>query len=197
MRLARAMKRKMMKSVSVADRRAARDVAQIKASVRHVTTKEIVMAEAIKMEATTNIMVTMDVAVHRVFGWGRKNILRLRKKMHSQMECIKGRYVKVDDLENIIRDELGIDFRVKTDSSSWETARRVQYAVVREMSAVFIIALRDEFGMGVTRTERAYQELTDIWDDINAGNVTIVDMRAEWDAIGRRTARKTVGGTAA
>lgn len=186
MRLARAMKRKMMKSVSVADRRAVRDVAQIKASVRHATTKEIVMAEAIKMEATTNIMVTMDVAVHRVFGWGRQNILRLRKKMHSQMECIKGRYVKVDDLENIIRDELGIDFRVKTDSSSWEMARRVQYAVVREMSAVFIIALRDEFGMGVTRTERAYQELTDIWDKINDGDATMGDMRAERDRIGKR-----------
>lgn len=186
MRLARAMKRKMMKSVSVADRRAVHDVAQIKASVRHATTKEIVMAEAIKMEATTNIMVTMDVAVHRVFGWGRQNILRLRKKMHSQMECIKGRYVKVDDLENIIRDELGIDFRVKTDSSLWEMARRVQYAVVREMSAVFIIALRDEFGMGVTRTERAYQELTDIWDKINDGDATMGDMRAERDRIGKR-----------
>lgn len=106
--------------------------------------------------------------------------------MHSQMECIKGRYVKVDDLENIIRDELGIDFRVKTDSSSWEMARRVQYAVVREMSAVFIIALRDEFGMGVTRTERAYQELTDIWDKINDGDATMGDMRAERDRIGKR-----------
>ncbi len=197
MRLARKMKRKAMKSAVVGEQRAVKDVARVKSAVRHATTREIVVKENIRLEAMTNIMVTMDVTVNRAFGWGRKNILRMRKKMHSQMECIKRKYVTVEELEDIIRDELDIDFRIKPDSADWDMSRRVQYGVVREMSAIFILALRDEFGMGTKRTERAYQVLADIWDDINAGNVTIADMRAERDAIGRRTARKTVGGTAA
>ncbi len=197
MRLARKMKRKAMKSAAVGEQRAVKDVARVKSVVSHVTTRELVVKENIRLEAMTNIMVTMDVTVNRAFGWGRKNILRMRKKMHNEMECIKRKYVTVEELEDIIRNELDIDFRINPDSADWDMPRRVQYGVVREMPAIFIMALRDEFGMGTKRTERAYQVLADIWDDINAGKVTIADMRAERDAIGRRSARKTVGGTAA
>ena len=50
---------------------------------------------------------------------------------------------------------------------------------------VFLVALRDEFGFGEKRADRAYHELTDIWTAINAGSLSIEDMWREHDAVGK------------
>lgn len=44
--------------------------------------------------------------------------------------------------------------------------RRTEYEVVRVMSAVFVVALRDEFGFGPKRLGKAYNELTAIAHDV-------------------------------
>ena len=200
MGLAREMKRKAMKSARIGEKKGLQDYARAKKAVRHVTTREIVVRESIRMEAITNIMVTMDVTTHRVFGWGSKNILRLRKKVHSEMECIHRKYVTVEDLEKIIQDELKIYFDLEKESKGsekWSLQKRVEYEVIRETSAAFLLALRDEFGMGTQRAMRAYNTLRAIWDDIHGGRLTIADMRAERDRIGKRRATaKTMKKTA-
>lgn len=190
MRLARAMKRKMEKSANRGEIRAAKSYVSAQQNVRHASTKEIVTCEAVRMEAMTNIMVTMDVAVNRVLGFGREKLLRLRKKIHMQLECIKTGYVTVEEIEEILRQELGMDFRINPDSVNWDMIRRTQYEVVRVMSAVFVLALRDEFGLGTKRADRAYLELSAIWEAINKREINIADVRAERDRIGKRKPQK-------
>ena len=88
MSLARVMKRKLEKQAATGDMRAAKNYLKAKKSVRHTTTREIVEQVAIRKQAVAEITTTMVVAVHRSFGWGTDRILRLRKKMRSQAECI-------------------------------------------------------------------------------------------------------------
>ena len=99
MRLARAMKRKMEKQAATGDLRAAKTYLKAKTSVRHATTREIVEQVAIRKQAVAEITTTMAVAVHRIFGWGADRILRLRKKMRSQAECIRWKQVNLLEAE--------------------------------------------------------------------------------------------------
>lgn len=181
MRLARAMKRKAEKSAAVGELRAAKEFACVKKTVRHATTKEIVRCEKARKETETTSMIIMDVVVNRVFGWGKKNALRLRKKMYTHMECIKRKYVTVAEIEDIIRDELRMDLTKEPDVSEWDMLSRVQYETVCEMTAVFLLALHDEFGIGQKRAARAYRVLEDLGNDISTGKVTLDEMRAERD----------------
>lgn len=181
MRLARAMKRKAEKSAAVGELRAAKDYARAKKTVRYAMTKEIVMREKVRKETETASMIIMDVTVNRVFGWGKTYALRLRKKMYTHMECIKRKYVTVAEIEDIIRDELRMDLTKESDVSEWDMLSRVQYETVCEMTAVFLLALHDEFGIGQKRAARAYRVLEEIGDDISTGKVTLDEMRAERD----------------
>lgn len=181
MRLARKMKRKAEKSAAVGELRAAKGFARAKKTVRHVTTEEIVKREKTRKETETASMIIMDVTVNRVFGWGKKNALRLRKKMHTHMECIKRKYVTVTEIEDIILNELGIDLTKKSDVSEWDMLSRVRYETICEMTAVFLLALHDEFGIGQKRAARAYRVLEEISDDISTGKVTLDEMRVERD----------------
>ena len=181
MRLARAMKRKAEKSAAVGELRAVKGFARAKKTVRHATTKEIVRCNIARKKIETASMIIMDVTVNRVFGWGKKNALRLRKKMYTHMECIKRKYVTVAEIEDIILDELWIDLTKKSDVSEWDMLSRVRYETICEMTAVFLLALHDEFGIGQKRAARAYRVLEDLGNDISTGKVTLDEMRAERD----------------
>ena len=178
---ARAMKRKLEKQAATGDLRAAKGFARARKTVYHATTEEIVRCKKVRKETETASMIIMDVAVNRVFGWGKKNALRLRKKMHTHMECIKRKYVTVAEIEGIIRDELRMDLTKEPDASEWDMLSRVQYETVCEMTAVFLLALHDEFGIGQKRAARAYRVLEDLGNDISTGKVTLDEMRAERD----------------
>ena len=190
MRLARAMKRNAEKSAAVGELRAVKDYARIKKTVRHATTREVVMCEKARKETETASMIIMDVAVNRVFGFGKKNALRLRKKMNSHMECIKRKYVTVAEIEDIIRDELRMDLTKESEVREWDMLSRVQYETVCEMTAVFLLALHDEFGIGQKRAARAYRMLEGLGNDISTGKVTLDEMRAERDTSSKPWTRR-------
>ena len=181
MSLARAMKRKLEKQAATGDLRAAKNYLKAQKHVCHATTKEIVRCNIARKKIETASMIIMDVTVNRVFGWGKKNALRLRKKMYTHMECIKRKYVTVAEIEDIILDELWIDLTKKSDVSEWDMLSRVRYETICEMTAVFLLALHDEFGIGQKRAARAYRVLEEISDDISTGKVTLDEMRAERD----------------
>lgn len=101
--------------------------------------------------------------------------------MYTHMECIKRKYVTVAEIEDIIRDELRMDLTKESNVSEWDMLSRVQYETVCEMTAVFLLALHDEFGIGQKRAARAYRVLEDLGNDISTGKVTLDEMRAERD----------------
>lgn len=192
MSLARAMKRKLEKQAATGDLRAAKSYLKAKKSVRHATTREIVEQTIVRRQAVAEIMMTMVVAVHRTFGWGMDRILRLRKKMRVETECLKGKYVKLEEIEGIIEREMKWRFDIKKNPGAWKLRQETEYKATRFMSAVFVIALHDEFGFGYKRAKRAYDELTAIWKAIHDGELSITDILAEHDRIGKRVTCRTV-----
>lgn len=192
MSLARAMKRKLEKQAATGDLRAAKSYLKAKKSVHHATTREIVEQTIVRRQAVAEIMMTMVVAVHRTFGWGMDRILRLRKKMRVETECLKGKYVKLEEIEGIIEREMKWRFDIKKNPGTWKLRQETEYKATRFMPAVFVIALHDEFGFGYKRAKRAYDELTAIWKAIHDGELSITDIWAEHDRIGKRVTCRTV-----
>lgn len=190
MRLARAMKRKMEKQAATGDLRAAKTYLKAKTAVRHATTREIVEQVAIRKQAVAEITTTMVVAVHRSFGWGSDRILRLRKKMRSQAECIRRKYVKVEDIEGIIEREMKWRFNIEKNGGTLR--QQTEYKATRFMSAIFVLALHDEFGFGYKRARRAYDELSAIWKAIHDGELSLGDIFTEYERISKRVISKTV-----
>ena len=78
------------------------------------------MQAAVRRQAVVEIMATIVVAMHRSYGWGMDRLLRLRKKMRVQMECLKGRYVKLEEMEKILKNELDWEFCIE-EKDTWET----------------------------------------------------------------------------
>ena len=190
MRLARAMKRKMEKRAAAGDMLAAKSYLRAKKSVRHATTREIVEQTIVRRQAVVEITTTMVVAVHRSFGWGADRILRLRKKMRSQAECIRRKYVRVEDIEGIIEREMKWQFNIEKPFGNLR--QQTEYKATRFMSAIFILALHDEFGFGYKRARMAYDELSAIWKAIHDGELRLGDIFAEYERIGKRVISKTV-----
>lgn len=191
MSLARAMKRKLEKQAATGDLRAAKSYIRAKKSVRHATTREIVEQTIVRRQAVAEIMMTMVVAMHRSFGWGMDRLLRLRKKMRIEAECLKGKYVKLEEIEGIIEREMKWRFNIEKNPGTWRLSQETEYKATRFMSAVFVIALHDEFGFGYKRARRAYDELTAIWKTIHDGELSIADIWAEHDRIGKRVTCRT------
>lgn len=183
MSLARAMKRKLERQAATGDLRAAKSYLKAKKSVRHATTREIVEQVAIRKQAVAEITTTMVVAVHRSFGWGTDRILRLRKKMRSQAECIRRKYVRVEDIEGIIEREMKWRFNIEKNGGTLR--QQTEYKATRFMSAIFVLALHDEFGFGYKRARRAYDELSAIWKAIHDGELSLGDIFAEYERIGK------------
>lgn len=190
MRLARAMKRKAMRSAQIGEKKGRQDYSRAKRAVRHATTREIVLQAVIRKQAAADITTTIMVAVHRTFGWGADRLIRLQKKMGIELACLKEKYVKLEELEEIIRDELKWDFNIE-DSSDLDMRHRTEYRTVRVMSAVLLVALRDEFGFGQKRAMRVYRELRNIWKDIHDGKTSIEDAWREHECIFKRMTAKT------
>lgn len=193
MSLARAMKRKLEKQAATGDLRAAKSYLKAKKSVRHATTREIVEQTFVRRQAVAEIMMTMVVAVHRTFGWGMDRILRLRKKMRIEADCLKGKYVKLEEIEGIIEREMKWRFDIKKNPGTWKLRQETEYKATRFMSAVFVIALHDEFSFGYKRARRAYDELTAIWKAIHDGELSIADIWAEHDRIGKHAMVGNIG----
>lgn len=185
------MKRKLEKQAATGDLRAAKSYLKAKKSVRHATTREIVEQTIVRRQAVAEIMMTMVVAVHRTFGWGMDRILRLRKKMRVEAECLTGKYVKLEEIEGIIEREMKWRFNIEKNPGNWRMRQETEYKATRFMSAVFVIALHDEFGFGYKRARRAYDELTAIWKAIHDGELSIADIWAKHDRIGKRVVCKT------
>lgn len=190
MRLARAMRRKAERSAAVGELQAVKSYAKAKKAVRHATTREIVMQAMIRKQAAADITTTIMIAVHRTFGWGADRLTRLQKKMRVELECLKGKYVKLEELEEIIRDELKWGFNIE-DASDLDMRHRTEYRTIRVMSAVLLVALRDEFGFGQKRAMRVYEELRNIWKDIHNGKTSIEDAWKEHMRISGRATVKT------
>lgn len=141
-----------------------------KAAVRHATTEQIIKDHGVVSEAYDNLMILFDVSVHRAFGWGAKTRKRLHAKMARHLLCLKSRLVTTPDIEQILRDEAGLDLdKCHIQADKWDHDRRLQYSATDDMSAIFLLSLMDEFGYKKIRLSRVYNVAADIAHQVKTG----------------------------
>lgn len=125
-------------------------------------------------------MILFDVSVHRAFGWGAKTRKRLHAKMARHLLCLKSRLVTTPDIEQILRDEAGLDLdKCHIKAEPWDHDRRLQYSATDDMSAIFLLSLMDEFGYKKIRLSRAYDTAANIAHEVKTGKVQWTALKSE------------------
>lgn len=188
---AKKMARKRAKELKKDGIAAAGRSGRVEKKVRHLTPREIVEDHKTVTEAYDTLTVVLDVAVHRKWGWGKERRARLHKKMAIHLLCLKDRTVKTSDIEHIIKKETGLELDKKhLHAEWWEHEREIQYRCVDDMSAIFMIALMDEFGYKGKALGDVYDIAATIAHELKTGEKTVADLRAELEP--RRRKRKEV-----
>ena len=188
---AKKMARKRAKELEKDGIAAAKRSGRVEKKVRHLTPQEIVEDRKTVTEAYDTLTVVLDVAVHRKWGWGKERRARLHKKMAIHLLCLKDRTVKTSDIEHIIKRETGLELDKKhLHAEWWEHEREIQYRCVDDMSAIFMIALMDEFGYKGKALGDVYDIAATIAHELKTGEKTVADLRAELEP--RRKKKKEV-----
>lgn len=188
---AKKMARKRAKELKKDGIAAAGRSGRVEKKVRHLTPREIVEDHKTVTEAYDTLTVVLDVAVHRKWGWGKERRARLHKKMAIHLLCLKDRTVKTSDIEHIIKKETGLELDKKhLHAEWWDHEREIQYRCVDDMSAIFMIALMDEFGYKGKALGDVYDIAATIAHELKTGEKTVADLRAELGP--RRRKRKEV-----
>ena len=157
--------------------------------VRHLTPREIIEDRKTVTEAYDTLTVIFDVAVQRKWGWGKERRARLHKKMAIHLRCLSAGTVKTSDIERIIKAETGLELDKRhLYAEWWDHEREIQYRCVDDMSAIFMIALMDEFGYTGKALDSVYDAAAEIAHEIKIGKKTVTDLRAELEP--RRRKRK-------
>lgn len=191
MSFAKKMARKRAKELKKDGIAAAGRSRRVEKKVRHLTPREIIEDRKTVTEAYDTLTVLFDVAVHRKWGWGKERRARLHKKMAIHLLCLKDRTVKTSDIERIIKDETGLELDKRhLYAEWWDHEREIQYRCVDDMSAIFMIALMDEFGYKGKALDSVYDVAAEIAHEIKIGKKTVADLRAELEP--RRRKRKEV-----
>lgn len=174
------MARKRAKELKKDGVAAAKRSGRVEKKVRHLTPREIIEDRKTVTEAYDTLTVLFDVAVHRKWGWGKERRARLHKKMAIHLLCLKDRTVKTSDIERIIKDETGLELNKRhLYAEWWDHEREIQYRCVDDMSAIFMIALMDEFGYKGKALDSVYDVAAEIAHEIKIGKKTVADLRAE------------------
>ena len=177
---AKKMARKRAKELKKDGIAAAGRSGRVEKKVRHLTPREIVEDHKTVTEAYDTLTVVLDVAVHRKWGWGKERRARLHKKMAIHLLCLKDRTVKTSDIEHIIKKETGLELDKKhLHAEWWDHEREIQYRCVDDMSAIFMIALMDEFGYKGKALGDVYDIAATIAHELKTGEKTVADLRAE------------------
>ena len=180
MSFAKKMARKRAKELKKDGIAAAVRSGRVEKKVRHLTPREIVEDHKTVTEAYDTLTVVLDVAVHRKWGWGKERRARLHKKMAIHLLCLKDRTVKTSDIEHIIKKETGLELDKKhLHAEWWDHEREIQYRCVDDMSAIFMIALMDEFGYKGKALGDVYDIAATIAHELKTGEKTVADLRAE------------------
>lgn len=192
MSFAKKMARKRAKELKKTAFAAAGRSGRAEKKVRHLTPREIIEDRKTVTEAYDTLTVIFDVAVHRKWGWGKERRARLHKKMAIHLRCLSAGTVKTSDIERIIKTETGLELDKRhLYAEWWDHEREIQYRCVDDMSAIFMIALMDEFGYKGKALDSVYDVAAEIAHEIKIGKKTVADLRAELEPRRRKKKEAT------
>ena len=149
--------------------------------VMHATTEQIVQDMVDARDAEANLKIISLVTAHDVLGFGKEKLERFQKKASIHNQCVKEGYVKVSEIDSILDNEVDMVFpETKCRNPNWSKylADLLCKMVDRVMSC-YLIALRDEFGMGRTRLARFYKAVDSNTTKLQKGELGMKDLEVK------------------
>ena len=126
-----------------------------------------------------DILCIFLVSAHRIFGFGKDRLELLYKKTLNQIDCLRRRYVTIEELEMIICKEASFRL-IEPEVDRHDTDRVLIQNENNRMSACFLIALMDGYGYKGKRMKRLYEESQRIGVGIRDGKIKIDEV---WDEL--------------
>ena len=125
-----------------------------------------------RKNALHNLSAVFMCVMHEQYGFGLKRLKRLHDKMQNEMDCIVYNYISVEEIAAFLREEIKLDVGVDAKDPRANHDRQIEFEVVKEMSAAFLMALLDEFGFKAKRLGDAYGYAAGLSDMLNHGETT-------------------------
>jgi len=174
MSFAKRMKRNKVKRDIKGALRTLKQADRADGQVMRANIKQELNDMAIELTTAHNLTIIFFLAAYRVFGFAEKRLKRLIEKMGTQIECIKGGYVTVREIEQILAKEAHMNIEHKDIKGSHD--RSIKWRVQSEMTAAFLISLLDGWGYKKIRLERVYDEAARIADGLTKKEFTMKDL---------------------
>lgn len=175
MSFAKKMARKRNLAMRGDEYKAQKTVNRTERDVRRAYIRQNVEDTITRLEAIQNVEAILLVAAHETFRFAKKRLDRLYARMKSHFECIKSGYVTVEEICQILRDEAKMDIR---DSRNPKVSHQqlIQYKVIDELSAAFLIGLLDEYGYKATLLHRVYSAAAEISEKLDRHELNMQDL---------------------
>lgn len=151
-----------------------------KRQVMHADSRQYVIDMACRAEAIQNILTIFLASMHAEFGFGKKRLEQLDDKIYSYFNCMKRRYVKLSEMEQILSREA--DIHLEDDANrcaSNEHYRQISKNVSDELSACFLLALLDGFGFKKKRLLAAYSAAANVASSLKKKELKLDDLKQE------------------
>lgn len=170
-----ARKRQKMGEKKIAGETKARNSAA--RDTRHAFIRQNVTDSYVRLEAIQNVTTMFMAASRETFKFGRQRLERLLDRMKSYFECIRGGYVTMPEICQILRDEAHMDIRDERPKAM-DHVKSIQYNVIDEMSAAFLLSIMDVYGYKATLMNRVYRAAADISVKLDKRIMGIKDVEA-------------------
>lgn len=171
--------KKLARKRRITERRNTRDDIKIaeraQRDVRDTYLRQSYTEMSLRVGTAHNVMIILMTAAHKVFRFGKKRLERLCEHMKRLIECLRGGYVKLQELCQILRDEAKLDIQDHRDKRV-PRDKLIQFHVVDEMSMVFLLGLMDEYGYKSKRLSTVYAEAASISEKLESNELEIKDL---------------------
>ena len=189
MSFAKKLARNIKKKANTGDKKARREYAKVRQSVKDSYVNQFKRDRDCRKEALHNLMGCFLLTMHDRYRFGRGKLERLRDKMQSEMDSLVARNVSLKEIAEFLEEELQLSVGVDGERQGAGHYEKIEHLAVQQMTAAFLMALLDEFDYKRLRLERAYNCVAELCDRVGAGEITYREIHSRVDKIMKRPLR--------
>lgn len=189
MSFAKKLARNIKKKTNIGDKKARKEYAKARQSVKDSYVNQLKRDRACRKEAMHNLMGCFLLTMHDRYRFGRGKLERLRDKMQSEVDAMVSGNVSVEEIAAFLEEELELSIGVVGTRPGAGHYEQIKDVVVQQMTAAFLMALLDEFDYKRLRLERAYNFVAELCDRVWVDEITYPEVHSRVDEIMKRPLR--------
>lgn len=138
--------------------------------------KQAISDRAIEEQTIADTLIIFIYSLNKVYGFGRKRIVRFFQKATLTASCIRGGYVTFDDLQTMLKQEAKYKYYRMNVNDLKTREQKVKMRVIEEMTLIYIFSVMDVFEFKEKRICRLVKAMGEIGQEPTAKKYTIDDI---------------------